>query len=62
MNRLKFTCHVLVFKLKSHMYLGNLFSNVQLCPVCLSKPRDMAFGCGHQVRNTAFRFILHFPN
>ncbi|KAL6622931.1 hypothetical protein ACP70R_018908 [Stipagrostis hirtigluma subsp. patula] len=20
----------------------------QLCPVCLSKPRDMAFGCGHQ--------------
>ncbi|CAN6338175.1 unnamed protein product [Urochloa humidicola] len=20
----------------------------QMCPVCLSKPRDMAFGCGHQ--------------
>ncbi|KAG0520690.1 hypothetical protein BDA96_08G095700 [Sorghum bicolor] len=19
-----------------------------MCPVCLSKPRDMAFGCGHQ--------------
>ncbi|XP_062203693.1 E3 ubiquitin-protein ligase RGLG2-like [Phragmites australis] len=23
-------------------------SEAQLCPVCLSKPRDMAFGCGHQ--------------
>ncbi|KAL6854301.1 hypothetical protein ACP4OV_019204 [Aristida adscensionis] len=23
-------------------------SEPQLCPVCLSKPRDMAFGCGHQ--------------
>ncbi|KQJ91668.1 E3 ubiquitin-protein ligase RGLG2 isoform X2 [Brachypodium distachyon] len=23
-------------------------SELQLCPVCLSKPRDMAFGCGHQ--------------
>ncbi|CAM0955899.1 unnamed protein product [Alopecurus aequalis] len=23
-------------------------SALQLCPVCLSKPRDMAFGCGHQ--------------
>ncbi|KAG2620428.1 E3 ubiquitin-protein ligase RGLG2-like [Panicum virgatum] len=23
-------------------------SEPQMCPVCLSKPRDMAFGCGHQ--------------
>uniref|UniRef100_A0ACD5W417 Uncharacterized protein n=1 Tax=Avena sativa TaxID=4498 RepID=A0ACD5W417_AVESA len=23
-------------------------SELQLCPVCLSKPRDMVFGCGHQ--------------
>ncbi|OQU79015.1 hypothetical protein SORBI_3008G088809 [Sorghum bicolor] len=21
---------------------------LSMCPVCLSKPRDMAFGCGHQ--------------
>lgn len=21
----------------------------QLCPICLSNPKDMAFGCGHQV-------------
>uniref|UniRef100_A0A453K4K4 RING-type domain-containing protein n=1 Tax=Aegilops tauschii subsp. strangulata TaxID=200361 RepID=A0A453K4K4_AEGTS len=23
-------------------------SELQFCPVCLAKPRDMAFGCGHQ--------------
>uniref|UniRef100_C6JRM4 RING-type domain-containing protein n=1 Tax=Sorghum bicolor TaxID=4558 RepID=C6JRM4_SORBI len=23
-------------------------ATVTMCPVCLSKPRDMAFGCGHQ--------------
>lgn len=27
----------------------NRVSEPQTCPVCLSKPRDMAFGCGHQI-------------
>jgi len=27
---------------------GLSFSDPQMCPVCLSKPRDMALGCGHQ--------------
>lgn len=22
---------------------------MQVCPICLSNPKDMAFGCGHQV-------------
>ncbi|KAK4392936.1 E3 ubiquitin-protein ligase RGLG2 [Sesamum angolense] len=24
------------------------FDNFQICPICLSNPKDMAFGCGHQ--------------
>lgn len=27
-----------------------LFSFWQECPICLTNPKDMAFGCGHQVR------------
>ncbi|XP_066162354.1 E3 ubiquitin-protein ligase RGLG2 isoform X3 [Oryza sativa Japonica Group] len=46
---------------QSHMYLGNLFSNVQLCPVCLSKPRDMAFGCGHQTCAECGPQVEHCP-
>lgn len=30
----------------------------QICPICLTNPKDMAFGCGHQVNN--FLYILHF--
>eukprot|EP01018_Ginkgo_biloba_P021307 Gb_13018 [translate_table: standard] len=26
---------------------GSLDSREQVCPICLTKPRDMAFGCGH---------------
>lgn len=33
-----------------------MFYVVQLCPICLSNSKDMAFGCGHQVK-----FVTNFP-
>lgn len=33
----------------------------QLCPVCLSKPRDMAFGCGHQTCAECGPQVEHCP-
>ncbi|KAF2588282.1 hypothetical protein F2Q70_00040856 [Brassica cretica] len=36
------------FSEESHnVSLGGDFS-IQICPICLSNPKDMAFGCGHQ--------------
>ncbi|RWV89106.1 hypothetical protein GW17_00048766, partial [Ensete ventricosum] len=35
----------------------------QLCPICLTNPKDMAFGCGHQVKLlplSAFFLSLYF--
>uniref|UniRef100_A0A0D9XYN0 RING-type domain-containing protein n=1 Tax=Leersia perrieri TaxID=77586 RepID=A0A0D9XYN0_9ORYZ len=36
-------------------------SEPQLCPVCLSKPRDMAFGCGHQTCSECGPQVEHCP-
>uniref|UniRef100_J3NCQ8 RING-type domain-containing protein n=2 Tax=Oryza brachyantha TaxID=4533 RepID=J3NCQ8_ORYBR len=36
-------------------------SEPQLCPVCLSKPRDMAFGCGHQTCAECGPQVEHCP-
>ncbi|OMO81583.1 von Willebrand factor, type A [Corchorus olitorius] len=31
----------------------------QVCPICLGNPKDMAFGCGHQGRNSGFILPLN---
>ncbi|KAG8048475.1 hypothetical protein GUJ93_ZPchr0009g459 [Zizania palustris] len=36
-------------------------SEPQICPVCLSKPRDMAFGCGHQTCSECGPQVEHCP-
>ncbi|KAG8093378.1 hypothetical protein GUJ93_ZPchr0012g20985 [Zizania palustris] len=36
-------------------------SEPRLCPVCLSKPRDMAFGCGHQTCCECGPQVEHCP-
>lgn len=28
--------------------------SLQLCPICITEPKDMAFGCGHQVQRCVF--------
>ncbi|KAE8653750.1 E3 ubiquitin-protein ligase RGLG1 [Hibiscus syriacus] len=35
-------------------FLSSLYDN-QVCPICLSNPKDMAFGCGHQIAETSIR-------
>lgn len=30
---------------------------VQVCPICLTNPKDMAFGCGHQVNHS---LVCHY--
>ncbi|KAK2968631.1 LOW QUALITY PROTEIN: hypothetical protein RJ640_030711 [Escallonia rubra] len=40
----------------------SLCMSSQLCPICCCDPKDMAFGCGHQVMNSGlFSFISTFP-
>lgn len=50
--RICLKCHLKSSKLD---VLGSL---KQLCPICLSNPKDMAFGCGHQVNPTNFHLLL----
>ncbi|KAG6404318.1 hypothetical protein SASPL_136564 [Salvia splendens] len=34
-------------------------SENHLCPICITEPKDMAFGCGHQVRRCSFFDTLY---
>ncbi|XP_062201709.1 E3 ubiquitin-protein ligase RGLG2-like [Phragmites australis] len=36
-------------------------SEPQMCPVCLSKPRDLAFGCGHQTCSECGPQVIDCP-
>jgi E3 ubiquitin-protein ligase RGLG len=38
--------------------LADWINLMQLCPICLSNSKDMAFGCGHQVNTTIFLLLL----
>ncbi|KAI3858097.1 hypothetical protein MKW98_029571 [Papaver atlanticum] len=42
--------HMSSFKPSSTLYdSSSVISRIRLfCPICLSNPKDMAFGCGHQ--------------
>nr|CAB3475172.1 unnamed protein product [Digitaria exilis] len=34
----------------------------QVCPICLVNPKDMAFGCGHQVNLLSYVSFIALPN
>lgn len=55
-----FSLGILSLLISSNLtYIWCLF---QCCPICLTNPRDMAFGCGHQVIFFDFFFVLFYIN